>query len=416
MLRLFGVNIVQKITSFGALFLYPIVFTPDAVGVYAVFASYLTISVVFFFGPIEAVIGRFSLNNKPEQLQFLISLQFAISLFIIFVITPIIYGLTLSNDIFLKIFIGLPVAVALTGVGKNLVRLLRFTSRREAEKFLWFKVLSFVVIIGCGVIAQDPNAIIYATVGAFFFPILYAYFITADRISWSVLPVAEKLHRSIILKELLWLFPNRIFGMTALPVSTLMISDNLGLEQSGKYFVVVSILNAIITVSTVFPEEIQRKIYRGEEFTLSMLTDKEWLLFPILLLLCAGSVSIDLSGLFLLFGLNEYWQEIAAATFSGVLFVYFSLLKVCHIGLYFSDKRYSAHLLASTFIFWTLVISGLYFSESISDAVLVFCSARGAANVFALVYLRFLSPLVGKRYPVLLGFNCCGLLLLVVGN
>ena len=412
MLRLFGVNIVQKITSFGALFLYTILFTPDAVGVYAVFASYLTISVVLFFGPIEAVIGRFSLNNKAAELQFLISLQFAISLLIVFFITPIIYGLTLSNEGFSKILIVLPVAVALTGIGKNLLRFLRFTNRREAENFLWLKVISFTVIIGCGVIAQDSNAIIYATVGAFLFPILYAYFITDNRFTWSVLPVAEKSHRSVILKELLWLFPNRIFGMTALPVSTLMISDNLGLEQSGKYFVVVSILNAIVTVSTVFPEEIQRKIYRGEKFTPAMLTDKEWLLFPVLLLACVGSVCIDSSDLFSLLGLNEYWQEIAVAALGGVLFVYFSLLKVCHIGLYFSDNRYSAHLLASTFIFWVLVISGLHFSESITEAVFVFCGARGVANVFALFYLRFLNSGVGKLYPVLFGFNCSGLLLL----
>ena len=57
MIRFIGVNALQKIISALVLYLYPIIFSPEAMGIYATFASYLTIFVVIFFGPLEALAG-----------------------------------------------------------------------------------------------------------------------------------------------------------------------------------------------------------------------------------------------------------------------------------------------------------------------------------------------------------------------
>lgn len=389
MIRFIGVNTIQKIIASVVLFFYPTVFSPTAMGDYATFASYLTIFVVIFFGPLEALAGRIISQDMYDQKHFIFMLQIFLIPIIVVCIT-LYFFISSSNPILTEeLILLLIIAVILTGFGKVLFRGLRFQNKRQAEMFIWRKLFVYLVIIGTGFILMDPDAIIYATTLSFTLPIIFAIAKLQMKIKFSSL--FKWRAQKPLLVELLLLYPNRIFGMTVLPTSTLLIAESLGSLESGKYFLVLSILNSAILILSVIPEEIQKQFYTNNSLTFTDLLSKPWFALTFIFIVLSLIYFTELSSILSHSISSAYWRDVIGFAFVGLPFLYLSLLKVCHIGLFLSDPRSSRYLVLSTFVFWLGVISQASSFTSISECIHIICLSRLVANVFALLILLIIQ-------------------------
>lgn len=381
-------NAVQKLVSAFIIYTCPFFFGAEVMGVYAQFMSFLTIFVVIFSGSIEALIGRVVTENDSQKMHFATNLLYALSLVSLIVI-PIFFQYANPHSFFnTYLVVLLSVATFTTSIGKTHFRALRFKSKKLASNFIGFRVITALILFSLGMIMNAPDTIIW--IAAFSYVIANLYSIKVLNIDVTMKALCSFREHSLLFKELMFLYPNRIFGMTAIPAVTLLIGNNIGANESGVFFLVLSILNSIIFFFAPLSEEIQKEIYKGMNFRFEDIKTKNWLrlLFIFIFLSLCGYI-LDQDTLLYQY-LNSYWQEVYYITFFGLAYVFISLLKVIHIGLYFSENSTSKYLIVSTIIFWVFCISGAGYISDIQEGILLITYSRFLANISALlIYIYF---------------------------
>ena len=86
---------------------------------------------------------------------------------------------------------------------------------------------------------------------------------------------------------------------------------------------------------------------------------------------------MNLSGFVQDISLNVYWLDIIEYCFLGLPFIYLSMLKVCHIGLFLCEQVTSKYLVLSTFVFWLFIITQVNSLSGVTDCITLICVKLG---------------------------------------
>ena len=409
MFKFMFANAVQKLVSAFIIYTCPFYFGAEVMGIYAQFMSFLTIFVVMCSGSIEALIGRLVTENDNEKINFAINILYALSFFSLIII-PIFFHyanfISFQSEYLIAL---LAVATFTTSIGKTHFRAIRFKSKRLASRFIGFRVITGLALLLIGIVLNAPDTIIW--IAAFSYLVSNVYSFKVLNIGVTLKSFYAIRQHTLLLKELIFLYPNRIFGMTAIPAVTILIGNNIGSDESGIFFLVLSILNALIFFFSPLSEEIQKEIYRGNNFHLESIKTKNWLrlLFILIFLSLSGYILKQNEDLFEYF--NSYWQEVFYITVFGLSYVFISLLKVIHIGLYFSDRTTSKYLIVSTILFWVFCISGVGYINDIQEGISLIIYSRFLANVLALLIYAYLTK---RHYSILAYLSVLNSLALII--
>ncbi|MDA9050204.1 hypothetical protein N9K35_04495 [Pseudomonadales bacterium] len=384
-------SLFAKLSVFFLLLLSPFFISQESIGIYALFNSWISLGVIFFYGPFEALIGREFVNFKNSESNSYYALKNYVNCVSVFLVavTVIFYtfDLLLYDD---TIFEFLFLAILIVGVQKFLVRELRFADISRATKVQIFKAALLIPVVVLIYYLKSDNPLVVGTLSVTGAMFLYLVYITKQFQNYF------KNFDVQLFNELLKLYPNRLLGMGLLPFISILIAKDYSVDELSTFYIAVTIINALSLFMSSLADKYHQFVFSGDITSSDhriLIRSAKLLGVIVIIITGIGTLLIDTVGNF-----TSFYKTVLIYLCIGIPYCFHNFIKTLLLAHFLKEPAHSWKFIFSTMIYSVSFLIGYFLSDSLLIVVLCWSGSRVLGNIYSLYHLNRNKIIVEDYY------------------